>query len=193
MDHSHHHHATEGIDATMERCWMSMLWNTNIINTCVVFRQWHIHSYFQFYLSFLAVVALGCSYEWLRDLQRRVDRRIAAQLISSGKGKSAVSHHRTSAPGIALEDDTQEEALLIALKGDQSMEVPLTSRLLRASLYGASVFVSFFLMLVFMTYNAYLILATVIGAALGHFIYGSRMDPDAILGAGIAPRGMSCH
>lgn len=31
--------------------------------------------------------------------------------------------------------------------------VPLFARILRAVLYGASVFVSFFLMLVFMTYN----------------------------------------
>lgn len=34
-----------------------------------------------------------------------------------------------------------------------SIPVPFASRVTRASLYGASVFVSFFLMLVFMTYN----------------------------------------
>jgi hypothetical protein len=34
-----------------------------------------------------------------------------------------------------------------------SIPVPFVSRVIRASLYGASVFVSFFLMLVFMTYN----------------------------------------
>ncbi|PVF99409.1 Ctr-domain-containing protein [Serendipita vermifera] len=166
MDHSHHHGHGQFEEMTMDqRCSMYMLWNTNVINTCIVFRQWHIHSNFQFFLSFLAIVALGCSYEWLRDLQRRVDRKIAAQLLNSGKGKNA----------------------------DQSLPVPLTSRLLRAGLYGASVFVSFFLMLVFMTYNAYLILATVLGASLGHYLYGGRMDPDAVLGGAIANKGMACH
>ena len=87
--------------------------------------------------------------------------------------------------------------------------MPPASRLLRAGLYGASVFVSFFLMLVFMTYNAshlnfllrpvlillqaYLILATVLGAAIGHYLYGGQMDPDVVLGGGIASKGMCCH
>lgn len=38
------------------------------------------------------------------------------------------------------------------LCGDRT-PVPLVSRAIRASLYGATVFLSFFLMLVFMTYN----------------------------------------
>ncbi|KAG9056712.1 hypothetical protein FS842_009804 [Serendipita sp. 407] len=154
------------MDAMDERCWMSMLWNTNIINTCIVFRQWHIHSHFQFVLSFLAIMALGCGYEYLRDVQRRVDHKIAVQLVNSGKGKNVA---------------------------DSGIEVPFWSRVLRASLYGASVFVSFFLMLVFMTYNGYLILATVLGAALGHYIYGGRMDPNAVLGGALETKGISCH
>jgi hypothetical protein len=36
MDHSHHSHSAS-MDTSMEqRCVMYMLWNTNIINTCVV-------------------------------------------------------------------------------------------------------------------------------------------------------------
>lgn len=104
-----------------------------------------------------------------------MDRKIAAQLINSGKGKNAVSPPRNPnrAP-IALEEDEDE---LTQLKADQryvcflsqamctdlesclsSLPVPLGSRLLRAVLYGASVFVSFFLMLVFMTYNVSILL-----------------------------------
>lgn len=71
-------------------------------------------------------------------------------------------------------------------------------------------FLSFFLMLVFMTYNvswitsylvcvlraiiqAYLILATVIGAALGHFIFSSHMNIDVVLYGGGENKGMACH
>jgi copper transporter 1 len=76
-------------------------------------------------------------------------------------------------------------------------------------LYGATVFLSFFLMLVFMTYNvrlastpeppyitdslpsqAYLILAVVVGAALGHYIFGGHMDLDA---TSVDAKGMACH
>ena len=87
----------------------------------------------------------------------------------------------------------------------------MSARLTRAALYGAQVFLSFFLMLVFMTYNvrllsslyslsysmfivqAYLIAATVLGAAIGHFIFSSHMDIDAVLSGGAADKGMACH
>ncbi|KIM26969.1 hypothetical protein M408DRAFT_330333 [Serendipita vermifera MAFF 305830] len=186
MDHGHHHMDSEMTNA---RCSMYMLWNTNIIDTCVVFRQWHIHNNFQFILSFLAIVALGCSYEWLRDLQRRYDRKVAIELINSGKGKNAVSQNTGA---IVLQAD-EDELIPLVSKATQGIPVPLTARVTRAVLYGASVFVSFFLMLVFMTYNAYLILATVIGAVMGHYLYGAQMDPDAVLGGGITSKGMSCH
>jgi solute carrier family 31 (copper transporter), member 1 len=90
-------------------------------------------------------------------------------------------------------------------------QLPIGLRLLRALLYGASVFLSFFLMLIFMTYNvcqtlyfdsivfadgkefqAYLILAVVLGATTGHFVFGAYLDPNAIL-SGASSRGMPCH
>ena len=95
-----------------------------------------------------------------------------------------------------------------------STRIPFTMRLSRATLYAAQVFLSFFLMLVFMTYNvsnsivmvflvlrkylgrlqAYLILATVVGAALGHFIFNSHMDIEGILaGTSGGGKGMACH
>jgi copper transporter 1 len=47
-------------------------------------------------------------------------------------------------------------------------------------------------MLVFMTYNAYLILAVVLGAAIGHYVFNSRMDVDVVL-ASAGGKGMACH
>ena len=79
--------------------------NSSGIDPLHSFRQWHIHNGFQFFLSFLAIVALGCSYEWLRDLQRRYDRKVAIELLKSGKGKNAVSQ---STGAIALQADEDE-------------------------------------------------------------------------------------
>src|SRR6266540_717906 len=76
--------------------------------------------------------------------------------------------------------------------------VPPVARILRALVYGVTVFLSFFLMLIFMTYNvsvlicltvkagltphqAYYILAVIVGATLGHYIFGATMNTDAIL------------
>lgn len=42
--------------------------------------------------------------------------------------------------------------------------------------------------------QAYLILATVVGAALGHFIFNSEMDVDAVLAGSFgAGKGVACH
>ena len=78
----------------------------------------------------------------------------------------------------------------------------------RSLLYAVIVFISFFLMLVFMTYNvrdgfrtnccvrlpttwflfpqAYLILATVVGAGTGHYLFSE-------LGVEGDEKGMACH
>lgn len=95
-----------------------------------------------------------------------------------------------------------------------SVPIPPISRAIRALLYGATVFLSFFLMLVFMTYNvcchflaigyafehllhhlfqAYLIGAVVIGAAIGNYVFSSHMDVDAVLAGTGGGKGMACH
>ncbi|TFK85538.1 Ctr copper transporter [Polyporus arcularius HHB13444] len=179
------------------QCSMNMLWNTQIEDTCIVFRSWHISSTTAFVFSCLVVVGLGVLYEYLRVAQREVDRRIAARLSAQGKGKAAAGRAGGSVSGRdSPEIDSEEAGLLtgsLVVKGYNGTQLPLTARITRASLYGAQVFLSFFLMLVFMTYNAYLILATVVGAALGHFVFSSQMDVDAVLAGGGDSKGMACH
>ncbi|PAV18885.1 Ctr copper transporter [Pyrrhoderma noxium] len=162
MEHGDHG-GHDGMDMG-GKCSMNMLWNTQIIDTCVVFPQWHIRSHYGFFLSFLAIVALGIFYEWLRASARTFDRRVALKFVDGkGKGRNSSTFH-----------------------------VPHFDRALRAILYGATVFLSFFLMLVFMTYNAYLILAVVLGAAIGHYYLGGEMNVDAVLHSS-DDKGMACH
>ncbi|KII92595.1 hypothetical protein PLICRDRAFT_27665 [Plicaturopsis crispa FD-325 SS-3] len=177
------------------KCAMNMIWNTQIIDTCIVFPFWHISSNASFVFSFFVVVALGVGYEYLRAFQRSVDRRIAASLKAKhGGGRSrSVSGERGGLVS-AEEASYQEEGLLTGRRVFKTAQasgtpVPFGPRVLRAVLYGATVFLSFFLMLVFMTYNAYLILAVVVGAAIGHYVFGARIDVE---GAGDA-KGMACH
>lgn len=53
--------------------------NTQIIDTCVVFKSWHIRSNTGFVLSLIAIVLLGMFFEWLRSYAKLVDRRILAK------------------------------------------------------------------------------------------------------------------
>lgn len=57
--------------------------------------------------------------------------------------------------------------------------------LIRSSIYAFLVGLSFWLMLVFMTYNGYLMIATVLGAGFGHFIFGN--------GRLLADKSIQCH
>ncbi|KIK63737.1 hypothetical protein GYMLUDRAFT_95298 [Collybiopsis luxurians FD-317 M1] len=190
MDHGGHG-GHSGHDMPMDQCSMNMLWNTQIVDTCIVFRSWHISSNTAFFFSCIAIIALGIFYEYLRVLQKALDTRIALALTKDNRSRSrSRSSSRRNSPDITLES----EGLLsgkIFNAGATGVAVPLPSRILRAALYGVTVFLSFFLMLVFMTYNAYLILAVVLGAAIGHFIFGGFISPDSILSADA--KGMACH
>ncbi|GLB36960.1 putative ctr copper transporter family protein [Lyophyllum shimeji] len=174
----------------MPRCSMHMLWNTQIIDTCIVFPAWHIRSYGGFALSFLAIVALGIFYEYLREIQKRYDAHVA-RTLGAGKGKGRRTSASPSSGRSSPDRGDYEESGRRMLKPSSlggGAPVPIVPRVVRAVLYGATVFLSFFLMLVFMTYNAYLIVAVVLGAALGHYIFGASLDVDAPPG-----RAMACH
>nr|AFU72292.1 copper transport protein CTR4 [Amanita strobiliformis] len=190
MDHGGH-------DMPMgPKCSMHMLWNTEILNTCIIFPSWHIDSNTTFILSFIAIVLLGVFYEYLRLLQRRVDVYVA-QVISSGaraKGRARSPLRSESAsPGRGEEQALLTGRKLFKVSSNAGVPIPFIYRLLRSLIYGSIVFLSFFLMLVFMTYNAYLILATVLGAIIGHFKFGARMNADAVLADHESVKGMACH
>jgi len=204
MSHDHHDHMPghdmPGHDMPTEaHCAMQMLWNTQIIDTCVVFPQWHIRSHFGFVVSFFIIVALGVGYEWLREYQRTVDRRVAQSLVGKGKGPVSLETDSPSEPAVGGSGEGREHVVLTgssafkAFSRTGGTRVPTHLRVLRAALYGATIFLSFFLMLVFMTYNAYLILAVVLGGATGHYVFGGTMDVDGVLYGGDSTKGMACH
>ncbi|KAF8894341.1 copper transporter [Gymnopilus junonius] len=190
MDHGGH-------DMPMAKCKMNMLWNTDIIDTCIVFRSWHISSNTTFLLSILAIIGLGVLYEYLRVFQRQLDVRIAVTLSSSNASNGKARSRDRSPPTHSVHSATHDAGLLsgrrLIKNSLTGVPVPFLFRALRAVVYGSTVFLSFFLMLVFMTYNAYLIGAVVVGAALGHYIFGATINPDAILSDSAQGKGMACH
>jgi len=188
MDHSAHQMDHSGHEMPAVKCAMNMLWNTQIVDTCIVFRSWHVSSTASLIGSCIAIMALGVFYEYLRAFQKSLDTRIALALVASGKGKARGPSGRSSPSDEDAGLLTGRKMFKVATAGTP---VPFLLRALRATLYGATVFLSFFLMLVFMTYNAYLIFATVFGAALGHFIFGGTINIDAILSE--ESKSMACH
>ncbi|KAH7101260.1 Ctr copper transporter [Auriculariales sp. MPI-PUGE-AT-0066] len=206
MDHSHHQHETESLLAVAKRCSMNMLWNTQVEDTCIVFRWWHIYNNIDFVIALVAVAGLGVLYEYLRVVQVKYDQRVAVRLVQAAAQVTSPS----SLPVAAAAEDPlaarvtaawSRNLCVLARSVSYSLvlttrrsKVPVPQRLARASLYGSAVFLSFFIMLIFMTYNAYLIAAVVVGAAVGHYIFSAEMDTDAVLAtSGVGGKGVSCH
>lgn len=57
----------------------------------------------------------------------------------------------------------------------------------KALFYGAQVFYSFFIMLLFMTYNGWVMIACAVGASLGYLVWGGRAEGE---GEG---KSVACH
>jgi solute carrier family 31 (copper transporter), member 1 len=110
MDHGNH--GDGGHHMPGPKCSMHMLWNTQVIDTCIIFPQWHISSNASFVISFFIIVALGILYEYMRQIQKTLDRRIALSLENTrakAKSRSVGTSSGRSSPG---EDMAEETGLL---------------------------------------------------------------------------------
>ncbi|KAL7418895.1 copper transpport protein [Cryptotrichosporon argae] len=173
------------------RCSMNMLWNSQVADTCVVFRSWHIHGWMTLLVSCLAIIALSISYAFLLSFIRHYDRTLAygvyADSRGAGRRESAVERRQSLIPPVP----TGYSAVDAGAGKIGITKLPLQARVTRAGLYATSVAISFFLMLVAMTYNTYLISSIVIGAFIGHLLYESEIDVGALFGS--SSKGLACH
>ncbi|CAO3596139.1 unnamed protein product [Absidia cylindrospora] len=185
MDHSHHssmateppmHHGHEGHDMPMPgmpMCSMNMIFNWQIENTCVVFESWHIHTWVGMLISCVAIFAIAAGYEYLRVWTNSLDRDVAL-----GDVKRQVDLGSNNATG-TTENDT------LLTQSPELSSLRKRRQILRSVMYAILMGISFWLMLVFMTYNGYLMIATILGAGVGHYVFGQGKLPAA--------RSISCH
>jgi len=166
MDHSTHDHhahmmhasANHDMHASPEahRCQMSMLFTWSTKDLCLVFRSWHVHNTTTLILSLFAVIALSAGYEFVRDLARRYEARVDGSLSIRRAG--------------------------IAAGTDEVERRRRSGRFGKAVFYGVQVFYSFFIMLLFMTYNGWVMISVAIGSAIGYTLWGSG-----------AAKSVACH
>jgi len=64
-----------------------------------------------------------------------------------------------------------ESSSLLAI-GSRRQGANKTSEVVKAIFYGLQVFYSFFIMLIFMTYNGWVMVAVAVGASIGHYAFG---------------------
>ncbi|KAF2085686.1 ctr copper transporter family protein [Saccharata proteae CBS 121410] len=163
MDHSHMNHGDmnhgdmdmPGHGGSEHMCNMNMLFTWDTTDLCIVFRQWHITSTFSLIWSLLAVAALCAGYEAVREVSRRYEASVAV----GAKDNVGIPRRPTSS-----RDERK-------------------AKLVKASLYAVQVFYSFFIMLLFMTYNGWVMLAVAVGAFAGYLMFGNAS----------ATKTVACH
>jgi len=140
-------------------CSMNMLFTWSYKDTCVVFNWWHIRTRLQFIISCLIVVGLATYYEYLKfRFVKYASETTASNRVSTTTNGSGVS------------------------------QIARREKFYRTIHYGIQVGFSFMLMLVFMTYNGWLMLAVVVGAALGYYRWN-----DSLVSLPMEQRSLACH
>ncbi|EPY49609.1 vacuolar copper transporter Ctr6 [Schizosaccharomyces cryophilus OY26] len=148
-------HGHDNGNSIIKHCSMKMTFNTDYNNLCIVFKQWHISSGLQFGISLLVIVFLGYAFEKLRSYN--------------------------SIEECCFQKAYNEQTNGLITPAKRSGKVSRPFRL--CTLYAIQLIFSYFLMLVAMTYNAYVIAAIAIGAALGY----RRSHCDSLQSVGL------CH
>jgi len=128
---------------------MYFTWSTK--DLYVLFHAWHVKEDWQYLVSVLVVILAAAAYELLTSFRITLD-------------------HKWS---------YSEDAEPILSKGDANVQRPSPDRsfwssyyLIRASLHTLQLFLSYMLMLIAMTFNVGLLLALLVGAFVGYFLFG---------------------
>ncbi|GAM82648.1 hypothetical protein ANO11243_006300 [Dothideomycetidae sp. 11243] len=204
---SHHSHMGHG-DMDMPhmgegQCNMNMLFTWSTKDLCIVFRSWRITGGLSLVFSLLAIVALTAGYEAVRAGARRYDAAIALRGASarpSRKSPPSLSFIllsllrrgafllRYTARPEYTDDDGETTTIehrrsLLRSGREGGPQNDRRTTIIKALFYAVQVFYSFFIMLLFMTYNGWIMLAVAAGAFVGYLMFGE----------GPASKTVACH
>ncbi|KAF2869329.1 Ctr copper transporter family-domain-containing protein [Massariosphaeria phaeospora] len=162
MDHSHmdHGHMDHGMPGMGDgpKCNMNMLFTWDTTNLCIVFRGWRISGTGSLIFSLFAIVLLTAGYEAVREISRRYD--LYANKLGEGRRS-----------GDDLTNATDESSSLLNPGRNAGRVSEKQTKTVKALLYAVQVFYSFFIMLLFMTYNGWVMLAVAVGAFVGYIVF----------------------
>ncbi|KAL0935537.1 ctr copper transporter [Colletotrichum truncatum] len=151
-------------------CKISMLWNWNIIDSCFIARSWRITSHGMFAGSCIGVILLVMSLEMLRRAVKEYDR----YLIRSHKARWVAAG--AGAPSSESAGDHGKAGSSSAVAAANAVVIPpfrpnVLQQAVRALIHMCQFAVAYFVMLLAMYYNGYLIICIFIGSYIGSFIF----------------------
>ncbi|KAI9717392.1 MAG: hypothetical protein M1812_004744 [Candelaria pacifica] len=171
-----------GGGSSADACKISMLWNWYTIDSCFLARSWHVRSAGGFAGSCIGVILLVIALEFLRRTQREFDgylrqlhlpRGSVIEALSGSSSTSDAEHGRQeSMPKGNSKIGTRA---VMGTSGSAAFFGPpqlrLWQQMVRSGLYMLQFAVGYFIMLLAMYYNGYIIICIFIGAFLGALIF----------------------
>ncbi|KAF7959077.1 hypothetical protein EAE96_002594 [Botrytis aclada] len=149
-------------------CQISMLWNWYTIDSCFISSTWHITSNGMFAGSCIGVILLVMSLEFLRRASREYDRYIVRQAQNQHK-------HITSDVDVSTRIDEYDpqstQTVVASQKITRNFRPHLSQQIVRALFHMMQFAVAYFVMLLAMYFNGYIIISIIIGAFLGAFVF----------------------
>ncbi|KAL2155672.1 hypothetical protein VTH82DRAFT_414 [Thermothelomyces myriococcoides] len=145
-------------------CKISMLWNWNTIDACFIARSWRITSKAKFAGSCIGVVLLVIVLEMLRRTVKEYDRYLIKK-----HAESVAAVKASPSPKSGSDDGTNSpQCPAVVNKGYRPN---VFEQAIRALLHMLQFAVAYFIMLLAMYYNGYIIICIFIGAYIGSFIF----------------------
>ncbi|KAK9235532.1 Ctr copper transporter family-domain-containing protein [Lipomyces kononenkoae] len=180
MDHGSMDHS--GTQHSSSTCKMNMVLNWDPTDVCVVFEWWHIRGPGTLAASLICIILLGIGYEYLRTITSVpvIPHTDIDDCDSDGSSTPTLIDVEMPPP-IAVPSDTTKYGTLSNVR--KTTFLKRYGMRLRSVLYAIQVMYSFFIMLIAMTYNGWIIIAVGVGALIGHLFFGYRTQS----------RTMSCH
>ncbi|XP_074655100.1 high affinity copper uptake protein 1-like isoform X2 [Tubulanus polymorphus] len=139
----------------------------------VLFEQWYIQSVGAMVGSCIAIFILACLYEGLKVLREYLLRKHVVAIRYSAYDMPA-STSGSSREAMVME--TQQNGSInpypTILYSHYRHKMISWPHILQTMLHILQIVISYFLMLIFMTYNVWLCIAVVLGAGTGYFLFG---------------------
>jgi len=126
---------------------MSLYWSTNVT---IVFPWWNTTTILEYVVSCIALVALSTLYEWLSTCKYNIAFRMAKEPAINGENEHLLHNGNFKRPPFLNVTHSKLTALHV---------IQLT--------------LSYFIMLVIMTYNIGLIISAIAGYGIGFYFFGA--------------------
>ncbi|KAB8229231.1 low-affinity Cu transporter [Aspergillus alliaceus] len=165
-----------------------MLFTWSSKDLCIIFRRWRVNGPFSLIVSLVVIVLLTAGYEGVRQLTRRYETAQAQRLNAFNTPSLGDNETIGEAPPTNVHPShaphSYDESSPLLVGRDNRRVVEQRGKLIMAALYAVQVFYSFFIMLLFMTYNGLVMLAVAVGAFVGYLAFGENLS---------ASKTVACH